>query len=576
LQYSKIHDNHTMGWTSATYLCHPGQQNENQTGTGHNTIRGNYIWNNTDEDIEGRESEGHGVIADLCNSRFREFSGNLIENNVIWDNEGHCINVFSSDNVTVRNNTCIGNGLGRPGTGEISSIGWGNKIHNNILLPREPRLALYLRENPEFADSLKTNELDANLMWSPVHEDVVGVRDAKGMHRLTVEQYRDVNEFGWGAAALFADPLLDEDDGYAPLAGSPAIDSSDPSYASKRDIRSLPRPLDGNGDGEKAVDRGAYEMQRPLVDTPGKWVDASLDGDVEVVWTPKGHKQCGPNKDEHCWSWRVVGRDTKCFDWSDGFRDGPMQCDIAANSGSFVLGTKPHTDFMVANLVNVGGSRGNVLDLTMLDDDPDSQFKSRMEYSCNNWDSDWAPWNSGGYIAYDLKFPEDQHEMSCNTPTGWCWRSLGEVYAINEGEATGRARITYGIVRPKAGAPWYFRIGSNKMYPPTWSAHSLVSVWNYVSKDPVPAGEWFRFEYQFTPDSGIGTKDGTVKMWIDGELVFDVVGATWMGKRTWDMFGVYTATPGSRQRIDNILVCQSRECSEDPKPPVEPMPPILE
>ena len=39
--------------------------------------------------------------------------GAVIENNVIWDNEGWCMAIYHSDGATIRNNTCWQNGLGR-------------------------------------------------------------------------------------------------------------------------------------------------------------------------------------------------------------------------------------------------------------------------------------------------------------------------------------------------------------------------------------------------------------------------------------------------------------------------------
>ena len=73
VEASRVYNNPMNGWTSAIdlYLCRDG-----------NVVRGNYIWGNTDEDP--RDSEGHGITMDYC----LEAGGALIENNVIWENEG--------------------------------------------------------------------------------------------------------------------------------------------------------------------------------------------------------------------------------------------------------------------------------------------------------------------------------------------------------------------------------------------------------------------------------------------------------------------------------------------------------
>ena len=127
----RVHHNPLGGWTSAIdlYLCEDG-----------NVVRGNFVWANTDTDP--RESEGHGLTMDYC----EELGGALIESNVIWDNEGWCMAIYHSDGATIRNNTCWQNGLGRPGTGELSLLGEDAAIHNNILVSRDGATALNIRD----------------------------------------------------------------------------------------------------------------------------------------------------------------------------------------------------------------------------------------------------------------------------------------------------------------------------------------------------------------------------------------------------------------------------------------------
>ena len=225
LENSRIHDNPLSGWTSAVDLwkCLDG-----------NIVRGNMIWANTDE--HSAESEGHGIIMDFC----LEQGGALIENNVIWDNEGWCIVILASDGGVLRNNTCWQNGKGRADTGEISILGRHHKIHNNILVPRNNRLALNIRERdnrePTYVDHLDTIASDSNILWAPNHDVLVAWSFGTTG---TVAEYRDSNQmFGWGVNALQVDPRLvgPSNQDFRLQQNSPAIDSGDDSEAATIDI----------------------------------------------------------------------------------------------------------------------------------------------------------------------------------------------------------------------------------------------------------------------------------------------------------------------------------------------------
>ena len=277
IEQSKIHDNPLGGYTSAIDLWRCGQNN---------VVRGNQIWNNSDTD--SRETEGHGIIMDLCN----DGGSLLIENNVIWHNEGWCIAIFSSDNTLIRNNVCWQNGDERVSSGEVSVLGRNHGVYNNILVPRPDQLALHLREKePDFVGHLDTLRENGNILWSPTHERVV----AWSYHTIrNVADYKVQNGYGWGVDTLQVDPLfVDPAAGDFRLqAGSPAIDSADGSSVADVDLLGHQRPADGNGDGAAVADRGAYEYESaPPVDptpTPGGAIP------TPVIPTPVAPTPVGP------------------------------------------------------------------------------------------------------------------------------------------------------------------------------------------------------------------------------------------------------------------------------------------
>lgn len=252
LEASIVHHNDTIGSTSAVDVWHCREDN---------VVRGNLIYDNTDDPPPGsgiEDSEGHGIIMDLC-----EGGGSaLLENNVIWENEGWCITLYHSDHGTVRNNTCWQNGA-RDGAGELHVLGNHSSIHNNILLPRDGRLALTLRyDQSSYAVDPTTLQEDANILWAATHSEVVAWGDGV---RGTVADYAAQNPQGWGSSTIQADPLLADPSqrDFTLTDGSPAIDSGDDAHAASSDILNAPRPWDGDGDDVAQVDRGAYEHGSP-------------------------------------------------------------------------------------------------------------------------------------------------------------------------------------------------------------------------------------------------------------------------------------------------------------------------
>ena len=246
LEKCRIHDNATNGWTSPVdlYLCKKG-----------NVVRGNWIHDNQDAPTAGNpDSEGHGITMDTCEAS----GGALIENNVIWGNEGWCMAIYRSDGGTIRNNTCWTNGT-RAGAGEISLYGNNHSVHNNILVPRSGRLALNIRYNQSYAVTTSTLAIDGNILWAPTHTQVVGWDDGKTGD---VAAYKAQNPEGWGKSALQQDPKPADaaSDDYQLQPGSPAVDSGLAGFAAALDILGVKRPQDGDGDGTAAVDRGAFEL----------------------------------------------------------------------------------------------------------------------------------------------------------------------------------------------------------------------------------------------------------------------------------------------------------------------------
>jgi hypothetical protein len=251
-----VHDNHTHGWTTPMnlYRCRPG-----------NVIRGNRIWSNEDDPPDwcradgGQcpDSEGNGIIMDYC---VENDGGAIIENNLLWDNEGLCIVVFHSDHARIQNNVCYKNARRADG-GEISVFGNDVTLFNNIAVPRPGQFGLDMNYDQDSIYRVDESTLyeNYNIIWAPDHANIM----AYGNNRLvTLEQYRLAVPGGWSSETLFADPMFNNADAhdFTLRAGSPAIDSGDNAHAAAVDITGGARPADGDGNGSSVVDRGAYEI----------------------------------------------------------------------------------------------------------------------------------------------------------------------------------------------------------------------------------------------------------------------------------------------------------------------------
>ena len=95
----------------------------------------------------------------------------------------------------------------------------------------------------------------------------------------------------WDACCIVPDPggsghILDDPDFLAPgdfrlSAGSPCIDAlADSSLFPKTDLTGIPRPLDGNANGEARFDIGAQEFVHPTADTDGEGLGDADEIDI--------------------------------------------------------------------------------------------------------------------------------------------------------------------------------------------------------------------------------------------------------------------------------------------------------
>jgi hypothetical protein len=133
-------------WSSAVSLNHNVWKD---TAAGfHSYVVGNVISGATDESILYNHTEGHGVIMD----RGGNVPPVLIANNLIYENGGHCFNLYHVQNIWVVNNTCYKNGLDlRLTTSASDSEFMGNgsdtyNLHfvNNVGYAWNPRAAFWL------------------------------------------------------------------------------------------------------------------------------------------------------------------------------------------------------------------------------------------------------------------------------------------------------------------------------------------------------------------------------------------------------------------------------------------------
>jgi Right handed beta helix region/Protein of unknown function (DUF1565) len=202
----------------------------------HNIVRDNRSWENENKGptplTDHKLTDGNGIIIDGMLGK----GAILIENNVCWNNGGRGIQILTSVNVLVRNNTCAWNERtpeeisGGPGSDLRAQSSHNDIFENNIVVGRPGQ---------EFHDNWQSHDIAYrnNLFFNYTKvSDVVGPDNLIGIdpmfrHAVLGEELQDFGLLPKSAAI-----------GRAPLGTAPAAD-----------LRQKPRPKD------KPADLGAYE-----------------------------------------------------------------------------------------------------------------------------------------------------------------------------------------------------------------------------------------------------------------------------------------------------------------------------
>jgi parallel beta-helix repeat protein len=208
------------------------------------------------DDPNGRSiTDGNGIIIDDSRN-WQSYTGSTNEayrgrsyvaNNLVYDNGGRGIHVFSSDNVVIVNNTTYNNSS-QPQTpeGEITTVCARNvKVYNNIMYARSDRpantrrstsesLAFCGRSDGVSLDDKATQIYDYNLVFGSTSFDTTRANNIMGRD----PQFLD---------------LASRD--FYPLASSPALNKGSSALYAKTDFGKTPRPQNGG------VDIGAFERR---------------------------------------------------------------------------------------------------------------------------------------------------------------------------------------------------------------------------------------------------------------------------------------------------------------------------
>jgi parallel beta-helix repeat protein len=230
----------------------------------HNVIRRNLVYDNMDMVVDnkisnsgGKTTDGNGIIFDDSRHSQGDISDpaydglTLIENNIVFDNGGRGIHIFSSDHVVVRNNTCYHdvkdpNLAGRQTQAEFMAVDASDvRFVNNIAAPRDDTVFGFLTAQAK------------DIVWD--FNLIVGGASPAGSLPSGVEARK-----GWGAhniveadGDVFVAPSVDPQAADFHLRpGSRAIGAGSSSDSPRDDFSGASRP------STEPIDLGALQSNR--------------------------------------------------------------------------------------------------------------------------------------------------------------------------------------------------------------------------------------------------------------------------------------------------------------------------